>query len=367
MSKQAHKYVAHFLLNSFLQTSPPNDAMSRVYTQHGFKVDMFAPENHAKSETLQEAHYGVRWIVANVFKRKWRKYSAFSCTTEEPVAVAAILAVIWRKPLIVLSDEIRAGAYYGTRPEYWKKLCRWGLRRANLTIVNDEVRVALQQRYAGLNKNHDFVVYPGCFLEPPKPVPRSEIKKQWGIKENEYILGFSGYFDLTTGIDLALGCLDEHKNVKLMAQPLGSGELTNYLIKNHRHHDRLCIQETRMTWYESWASAGGMDVGVAFYRNQGDQFQLMGISSNRLCMFLAMGIPVIVNKQPSFQFIEDYECGFMVETQEEFNQALGKILNNLEQMKANAVRCSAEYIDTQGRLIKLSDKMAKALGVPKYI
>jgi len=361
MPDTRYKRAAHFLLNAHLQNSPPNDAMRRVYHDCGYEIDMYSPDGDLQNNSVKPAFYAIKWTLMNVLKPHWRHYDAFSCTTEDPVVIAGILSFIWRKPLIVLSDEIKSGGYRGDRRELWKKLCRWALRQANLTIVNDQARVQLQRRYAGLKDTDKIVVYPGCFLQPPKALDRDELRSQWNIAKDQFVLGFSGACYLSTGIDLALDCLDSNDNVVLVTQPLGNDELTAYLMHNHRHYERLYIQKNKMTWHQSWASAAAMDVGIAFYRNQSDQFQLMGISSNRLCMFLAMGVPVLVNKQPSFQFVEDYNCGFMVETQEEFDVALNKILNNLEQMKANALRCTAEYINTQDKFLDLSEEMKSVL------
>ena len=102
---------------------------------------------------------------------------------------------------------------------------------------------------------------------------------------------------------------------------------------------------------------GGADIGVVIYLNQAPQFQNMGISSNRLCMFLAMGVPVIVSKQASFQFVEDYDCGVMVENSEEFSVAVDKIRANISVMKKNALLCAREYIATQNRYDDLLEHM----------
>lgn len=357
------KKAAHFLLTPPLWDSPPNDALRRIYEKLGYDMAFFAPLVDDAYTNIDDAQYGIRWILKNIFSLRWRHYDAFSCTTEDPVVIAAMLSLIWRKPLIVLSDEIKSGSYRGNRREYWKRLCRWALGRADLTIVNDESRISLQRDYASLTDNSPITVYPGCFLHPPKPDSRTEIRQKWGVADNDLVLAFSGYCSVENGIDWSLECLEKLPQAKLVLQPLSVKGLSSYLLHNHKSHEQIRIALSRLSWQESWSSMGGADIGISIYRNPAPQFQNMGISSNRLCMFLAMGVPVIVTKQPSFQFIEDYDCGVMVENSEEFLLAVKTISSNLETMKKNALKCADEYIDTASKFVTLESMISSVLHV----
>lgn len=84
----------------------------------------------------------------------------------------------------------------------------------------------------------------------------------------------------------------------------------------------------------------------------------MGTSSNRLCMFLAMGVPVIASRQPSFGFIETYDCGVLVETYAEFLAAVRYIGRHLPAMRANCHRCFRQYIMPPERYPRLRDAIA---------
>jgi glycosyltransferase involved in cell wall biosynthesis len=102
----------------------------------------------------------------------------------------------------------------------------------------------------------------------------------------------------------------------------------------------------------------GVDIGVVVYLFNAPQFQNMGTSSNRLCMFLSMGVPVIASRQPSFEFLEKYDCGVLVENEREFIDAIDTIQNRLPEMKENALRCAKEYIDAPGKYKKLVEALA---------
>ncbi|MBT8113999.1 MAG: hypothetical protein KJP04_01370, partial [Arenicella sp.] len=185
--------------------------------------------------------------------------------------------------------------------------------------------------------------------------------KQWGVKDGQFVLCFSGVCHLSTGIDLALDALDARQDLALVTQPVQVDGLTRFLIARTRNAERIFLQNQRLSWDEAWSTAAAADVGVAIYRSQSPQFQHMGISSNRLCMFLAMGVPVIVSKQPSFNFVNDFKCGIQVETQDEFNEALATILSDLDSYKANALRCAAEYIDAAGCYKNLRGSLSQVL------
>jgi hypothetical protein len=104
------------------------------------------------------------------------------------------------------------------------------------------------------------------------------------------------------------------------------------------------VEERRLDLREAGASAATFDIGLAICHNPAPQFQNMGISSNRLCIFQAMRVLVIGNRQPSYQFIEDYDCAVLVESLDEFSATIGLIRGRLDEMKANALRCAREYI-----------------------
>ena len=102
-----------------------------------------------------------------------------------------------------------------------------------------------------------------------------------------------------------------------------------------------------------------MDIGVVIYNNPAPQFQHMGTSSNRLCMFLAMGVPVIASRQDSFRFLEKFDCGILVDDSRGFSAAVDMIRDRLAEMRANALRCWKEYIRAPERYIHLREAIAE--------
>jgi glycosyltransferase involved in cell wall biosynthesis len=370
-----NKRAAHFLRLPLLACTPSNDAIVRALLDLGYVVDLYAPGGVSEVKHCKawfdrygtkvgegSVEYGKRWILKNVFSHHWRQYSVFSGTTEDPMAVVGLLSWIHRRPSFTAADEIFSGSYRGDSSERWKNLCRWGMRRSRLTIVNDASRIALQREYAGLSVDHPVIVYPNCFLRPPLPGNRTDLRRNWGMPENALILLSSGYFDSNAGVEWLVHALQAKPDLHVVVQPGPSGDrLSKFLLRHCHGSERLYLEDQVITWEEVYASVAAADIGMSIYLHTGPQFQNMGISSNKLCTYLSMGIPVIASKQPSFDFVEKYNCGVLVDNDREFVEAIGVIQQRLAEMKANAIRCAKEYIDTSTKYADLLSALKRVV------
>jgi hypothetical protein len=136
----------------------------------------------------------MRWLGRQLLDRRWWSYACFSGTSEDPLAVVGVLAALTRRPSFLLVDEIKSGSYRGDSPERWKQLCRWAMRRARFTIVNDNSRVELLRDYAALAPTAPVLVYPGCFHQPPRPDPelRRALRERWGLPQDALVIAGAG-------------------------------------------------------------------------------------------------------------------------------------------------------------------------------
>ena len=227
----------------------------------------------------------------------------------------------------------------------FRSICKLGMKNSLFQIVNDRHRINLLKEYAGLPSRDTIIVYPGCYkVRPTTFEPRETIRENWGLPREAFIIGSSGGFNLTAGADWLLDYMRETHDVYAVIQPLGVTPLSMFLLESLEFDKRLFLQKERLSWFEAWRISIGFDVGLSIYKNPAPQFQMMGISSNRLCMFIAMGIPVIATRQESFTFLEDYDCGLMVGNYDEFKLALAEIRNRRQEMSSNCERCFQEYI-----------------------
>ena len=361
--------AAHFLLMPKLAYSPPNEAIIQALLSLGLKVDVFAPaeefdvSQYGAGVNAMPAYYRYKWLASNIISNRWRQYSIFSGTTEDPLSAVGLLSAVYNKPAVTLSDEIRSGSYSGNRTRRWKQLCRWGMRRSEFQIVNDPVRLDLLKDYLSMQSTDSMIVYPGCFRNPPPSADAVAMREKWNVKSNNIVVADSGVFYHEHSALWLIEALVQREDINLVIQPLNTDPLSRYLLTKIKGAERIYMEPSRIEWRDAWSQMGAVDIGVAVYRQSGPQFQNMGISSNRLCMFLAMGVPVIVSKQPSFEFVEKYDCGVMVENEQEFISAIDYIKPRLEKMKQNALKCTAEYIDTNSAYKTLVKKFEQTLGL----
>ena len=358
--------AAHFLLIPELLYSPPNKAIISCLLVNGYQVHIFAPgklegrTEYGPEVFTHHCEYTIRWLIRNMLRPFWSSISCFSGTSEDPLAVVGVLSELYRRPSFLLVDEIKAGSYRGNSSERWKRLCRWAMRKARFNIVNDASRIQLLRDYASLSPTSKVFVYPGCFHDPPQPRPskRSQLRLKWGKGENDLIIASSGGFNLTAGADWLIQALEDDPNLHAVIQPLGVSELGLFLLQHLKVASRVYLEQERLSWQEAWESAVGFDIGLAIYTTPAPQFQRMGISSNRLCMFIAMGVPVICSQQDSFHFVEEYNCGVLVSNYDQFLAAIQLISGNLQAMRENCRRCFHEYIMPSDRYPRLKDAIA---------
>lgn len=344
--------AAHFLLIPELLYSPPNDAIINALLENNYHVDVYSPGELPERTTYgsrvrtNQVYYSWFWMLRHGLRMKWLKYDCFSGTSEDPLAIVGILSALFNKSSFTLVDEIKSGSYRGDRSEQWKRLCKWTIRRSCFQIVNDVNRISLLKDYAKIKSTESILVYPGCFRDIPEKNARERkrLRDEWGFRDNTFVIGSSGGFNMTAGADWLLDAIREIEDVHAVIQPLGASPLSIFLLQSLSFSDRIYVQTARLGWREAWNSAQGLDVGLCIYTNQAPQFQKMGISSNRLCMFLAMGVPVIATYQKSFEFLEKYNCGIMVNNYKEFKHAITSVRNNYTQMSINSQECVEEYL-----------------------
>lgn len=363
--------AAHFIHWGSLFASPPNDALIRALLGLGFEVDVYATtpldklvntERYGPGVRTALFEYGKRWWLKNAVPWKWRPYDLLSGTTEDPIGVTGPLAAMARRPLVVLADEIYSGSYRGDRSERWKRLCRWGMRRAKLTIVNEVERIALQREYAGLAPSAPVLVYPGCYQFPPVPASRDALREQYNIPRDSCVLVSSGAFTSVTGAEWMVRAMRHMPSeVYLWLQPSQQSAVVSMLLDELGDSHRIRFARGWLRMEEAWASMAAADIGLALYHHDGPQFLHMGIASTKLCMYLQMGLPVIVRHQSSFEFLREHDCGVFVESENDLPRAVEKIRGNYDAMSRNARGAIAQHGRMDERFRELTEALARVV------
>lgn len=355
--------VAHFLSRADLLDNPSNFSLLAILLDLGVEIDLYAPDfPDCRGEVMGEfrtfrAEYGKKWIAKNVLGARWLRYSLLSGTCEDPMAVVGLLSRLYSIPCITLADEIYSGSYGGNRSTRWKRLARSGMRRSALTIVNSVERVSLQREYAGLRPDQPIAVMPNCYPGTLAAANRDEVRKKHALPPTAIVICFSGVYSYHTGGEWLAAILKYCPEYHVWAQVNSQDRLAKALLRYSAGADRLVLDEEPTGWIYPWRSAVAADLGIVVYLQDAPQFQNMGLASNRLCMFLSAGVPVIVSRQPSFEFVEEWGCGVLVDSIDELVHELNRVRERLPEMRINARRCAAEYINAPKKVLALREQV----------
>lgn len=85
-------------------------------------------------------------------------------------------------------------------------------------------------------------------------------------------------------------------------------------------------------------------IGVALYSLNLLSYRAtyMGLAAGKIGNYLKCGLPVIATKLPSLNYIEEYQCGILINTLDEFPNAVSKINTTYDRYSMNAHRCYKE-------------------------
>lgn len=362
MVKNTQK-AGFFLLRNTHVGRPQDDSIVHALLGAGYKVDIFAPglaelQNfYPASVQFFSVEYRLDWLKKNLNYKRWKAYDLLLGTSDLPMAMVGILGVLTGCKTITVCDEVYGGGYQGQGNFYWTIMAKFGMRRSLFTVITDFCRVELQREYARLSRNHRFIQYPCCFPDDRLLYDAPYWRQKLGIKEDTCLLSISGYTGSSSGVHWAIHALDQlPSRYHLLIQP-GSDldPLVHALFQQISRNGRIIYLPGRLySFVEAMSINQAADIGLVFYLSQQPQFQKMGISSNKLCMYLHMGKPVVATRQESFEFLEKYGAGILIDSKDELPEAIVAISTNYEKYSRAARECFRDYVQPDKRFVDLT-------------
>ncbi len=187
------------------------------------------------------------------------------------------------------------------KPFQWlgRKVESWNMRNSNLVIsINEGLREYTIQMGAASEKTE--IIRAGIDLERFNPnIDGTEIRKQYGIQDNDIVLFFMGWLYEFSGlkeIALELGNHPgDYANIKLMI--VGKGDLWDTLqeIKEQYHLDRRLIMFNWQPYEDIPKYLAASDICILpAYKNR----IMENIVPIKLYEYMAMGKPVIATRLP---------------------------------------------------------------------
>jgi len=348
--------AAFFELRADFYGRPFEDGIIRALLDAGFAVDLFAPPAEKQIELPQTIYpdsvrrlaveYRSRWLQSRLNPWRWRDYGVFLGTTDLPMAFAGIAARLGLRPLVTAADEIFVGGYESNALGPWKKRARGAMHRAAFTILTDLCRIPLQRESASLRDDHEYFAIPSCYSFPYAGRSRDEARAALGIAPGDFVVSFTGTFTENNGAHWVVRLLDAMPDMRVLIQPGGhSDRVLDALLARDR---RVIHLPERAGWLESMELTVAADVGLVFYLSPKPQFQLMGVSSQKLCTYLWLDIPVIATRQPSFEFVERFRCGELIDHEDELAAAVARVRANRGAYDTR--RAIAEHIEPEEKV-----------------
>lgn len=351
--------AAFFLLRADYFGRTFEDGILRALDRAGFDVDVFAPDGDVPQSLYPHVQrravtYRRSWLQANVRPGRWRTYDLFLGTVDLPMAFAGVLAGLARRPVVTACDEIFLGGYEGqARTVYWKGLTRWAMRHSAFTVITDPVRIPLQREYADLPVTHELVQYPCCYAEPYAGPSREEVRGRLGVAEDELLLSCTGSFTSWNGAQWIVP-LAGREGVRVLVQTAGAREpVVDALLART---EGVLHRPERLGFREAAELTVAADVSFVGYLSPFPQFQYMGVSSQKLCTSLWLGVPVIATRQESFAFVEELGCGVLIDSEAELAGAIARIRADREGYASRANAAVAAYIRPAERLEALAER-----------
>ena len=350
--------AAFFELRADYYGRPFDDGIIHALLDAGFEVDLFAPDGelpqpiYPPSVRRLPIEYRRRWLQRHLNPAPWRRYDLFLGTSDLPMAFAGVVSGLARRPVVTAADEIFVGGYEGFASPFWERLAKRGMHNALFTIITDVCRIPLQREYASLPPDHEFASYPCCYALPYRGRSREEARRALGIGADDFVLSFTGTFTANNGAQWVVRLLDSMPDVRLLVQPGGHTDpVTDALLARD---PRILHLPARLSWKESMEVTVAADAALVFYLSPKPQFQLMGVSSQKLCTALWLGMPVIATRQESFRFLEEYGCGELIDGEEQLASAVERVRASRGSYAPNTRRAIADYIRPADKMADLS-------------
>ncbi len=100
-------------------------------------------------------------------------------------------------------------------------------------------------------------------------------------------------------------------------------------------------------------------IGVALYSVDvlGYRALYMGLAAGKIGNYLKCGKPVIATRLPSLSYIEEYQCGVLVDDVSQVKGAMIKIAQNYDFYSENAYRCYQEMWEPQQYLVHIQESI----------
>ena len=390
MAKRTHnRRVAIFFPDGRLETVPCARNTAVLLARNDYEVDIFTikderypqprfSEPQIRVFTLSPKRARGRFPGISSFASftPWaarqcrdKRYKCIIGVAQQPLELvsAAFASRLLGVPLVYYSielyllDDIRS-LFQRLNAQWRKALERWCNRRASFTIIQDDERARLLAAANGISISQ-IITVPNSPLGRAARQDSDYLREKFQIpKERKIILHAGGLADWTMSLELAEATRTWSGDWVLIFHTREAQNGDAYLDKVRAAADnsRVLFSLQPVPYAQLDALVGSADIGIALYRDIGENVSQIGLSSGKLAQYLKCGLPVVTTDFPSLrQIIEGYRCGICVSDPQEVGQAVSEILECYDTYSTNSVVCYNELFAPEKHFDEVLERLAQ--------
>ncbi len=269
----------------------------------------------------------------------------FAIGVEKSGAIwASLLHRLTGIPFVYFSLELydEHHPYYFERAGFpaWRRAEARAHRRARATIIQDRQRGDHLCRANALD-NGELIYFPVSVSGAPILQKATFFREQFDIPREKRILLYLGLIDEPRGcLDVSRRAGSLPRDISLVFHGYGDSGVVEMVLS--AAGGALTLSLDLVTEHELPQVVSSADIGLALYRRDCANDLLTAYSSEKVALYCRAGIPFIAFESESYRDLkEKYDCCELIDSADNLNQAITKIVERYEYYRANALNAYA--------------------------
>lgn len=235
------------------------------------------------------------------------------------------------------------------------------LEKANMIVTHDNWHKQFLLTHFNVSAT-DIFILPNSSFTPKVSMKSDFLQKRLNLDGKKIVLHSGGFGKWFRCKELADSTSNWDENIKLVFHISHNVQNDKYFNSIYRtdYRNKVLFSLTPVNTYELDKLIASADIGVALYSEKelGYRATYMGLAAGKIGNYLKCGVPIIATKLLSLSYIEDYQCGILINKEENILQAIRVILSDYSRFSHNAHRCYNELWYPEGYLYKIMESLS---------
>ena len=234
----------------------------------------------------------------------------------------------------------------------FSKLTKWqicenkAIENANIIITHDIWHKRFLLKNFSLNPKQIYLL-PNASLTPIYNIKSNYLHQKFNLEQRKVIIlhsgGFGKWFQCKELAQITQLWDNDWVLVFHISHKITGNSYFNDVC-NECQNKNIIYSLDPVDTYTLDKLIASADIGVALYDENELNYRatLMGLASGKIGNYLKCGLPVICNRYESLKYIEEYQCGVLVDSESDIPDAIRNILKNKNEYRKNAYKCYQE-------------------------